>query len=125
MIFFRNVPTADNNACSSVCASVRIRKIISSMLFSLRNSRYASAVITNPLGTGIPAVVISPRLAPLPPATGTSSLCICVKSAISIVFNSFIGKRAQYFRCSFYSFFLLSGSIHAAILLYTYSQFRR
>ncbi len=36
------------------------------------NSRYAAVVTTNPGGTGMPARVSSPRLAPLPPATAMS-----------------------------------------------------
>ena len=37
-------------------------------------SKYAPAVTMKPGGTGIPALVISPRLAPLPPTIPTSSL---------------------------------------------------
>src|SRR3989338_10791395 len=36
--------------------------------------RYAAAVMINPGGTGKPALVISPKLAPLPPTVATSSL---------------------------------------------------
>ena len=53
-----------------------------SIPFTFKKSLYASAVITNPLGTFILAEVISPRLAPLPPATNTSSFFISLKSRI-------------------------------------------
>ena len=37
--------------------------------FSTRKRRYATVVTQNPAGTGTPAAVSSPRLAPLPPTS--------------------------------------------------------
>ena len=55
--------------------------------------RYESAATTNPGGTGRPARVSSPRLAPLPPATGASFLPSAMKPITYLVISSLAGGR--------------------------------
>ena len=42
--------------------------------FSTRKRRYATVVTQNPAGTGTPAAVSSPRLAPLPPTSEAAGI---------------------------------------------------
>ncbi len=63
----RAVSSARMPAASAAAASARTSASTPST-----NARYAAVVSTKPGGTGSPARVSSPRLAPLPPATATS-----------------------------------------------------